>query len=122
MNTYRLSVNNERLAFLFLVIAAALCNAVLTGFAQDAAYRSYESAGRDATRYGAVGSVVVPLAAEHTSIQLAGLALPLLVAAVARLRRWPSVVTLAMIVGCELLTITWCAMAHEFARTPFVAG
>jgi hypothetical protein len=112
----------ERLAFLFVVLAAALCNVVLTGFAHDAAYRSYEAVGRDTTRYSAVGSVVVPVTAEFASIQFAGLALPLIVAAVAHLRRWPSVVALAVIAGCELLTIAWCAMAYEFARAPFVAG
>lgn len=109
-------------ALLSVIIAAALCNVVLTGFAQSAAYRSYELVQRDSSRYSDVGSVVVPLAADSTSLQLAACALPLIIGVVACWRRWPLSVSLALIVAFELFVFAWCAMAFEFARMPFTVG
>lgn len=112
----------KSVALLSVVIAAALCNVVFTGFAQSAAYRSYELVERDRSRYSDVGSVVVPVAADHTSLQLVAGALPLVIGVVACWRRWPLSVNLAFIVAFELLVLAWCAMAYEFARTPFTVG
>jgi hypothetical protein len=112
----------RRFAIVFVAAAAALCNVVFTDLAQDAAYRSYDLLERDSSRYSAVGSVIVPLAADHTFIQFFAFGLPLFMAAVAYWRRWPLAVSTATIVAFELLVVAWCVMTHEFARMPFVTG
>lgn len=112
----------RRLALLVTVIAAAITNLVFIGFAQDVAYRSYETVARDASRYSAVGSVIVPIAAEYTSIQLLVAALPLGIAFLAYRRRWPLAVSIALLVAVELLIAAWCTMVYGFARMPFSTG
>lgn len=109
-------------ALVVMSVVASVVNLVITGFAQDAAYRTYEYLGSSNTRYSTVGSLIVPLAAEATMIQFIAAGLPLLVAFVARLRRWPLSVAASLVVTTELVIGAWCWVVHTLAELPFKQG
>jgi hypothetical protein len=105
-----------------MLIAASLLNLVATGFAQDAAYRSFEALDRSSSRYSTIGSAIVPVAAEATAIQFVAAGLPVIIGVASVLRRWPLATAVALVVSLELLVCTWCWMVHAFAAMPFTTG
>lgn len=112
----------RRAALLCLLFAASLVNLVAAGFTQDAAYRTYEVLGSSDSRYSAVGAVLVPVAAERTSIQFFAAALPLVIGVLSLWRQWPLSTTTAFVVAVELLVAGWCWMVRALAAMPFTHG
>jgi phosphotransferase system glucose/maltose/N-acetylglucosamine-specific IIC component len=109
-------------ALAVLVTAAALLNLVGTGFTQDAAYRSFEALDRNDSRYSAMGSALVPFAAQHTSVQFAAALLPVLIGALSARRRWPLATATTLILSAELVVLAWCWTVRALAAMPFTQG